>query len=33
MLVQIDGDVMDVRAIGTEGEIIDQFQITPREGT
>ena len=33
MLVQIDGDVMDVQAIGTEGQVIDQFEITPREGT
>ena len=33
MLVQIDGDVMDVQAIGTEGQVIDQFEITSREGT
>lgn len=33
MLVQIEGDVMDVQAVGTDGRVIDQFQITPREGT
>ena len=33
MLVQIEGDVMDVQAVGTDGRVIDQFQITAREGT
>jgi hypothetical protein len=31
MLVRIDGDIMAVEAIGTDGQVIDQFQITPRE--
>jgi hypothetical protein len=33
MLVRIDGDVMSVQAVGTDGRIIDRFQITSREGT
>jgi hypothetical protein len=31
VLVQIEGDTMDVQAIGVDGAVIDQFQINPRE--
>ena len=31
VLVHIDRDTMDVRAIGVDGAVIDQFQITPRD--
>jgi len=31
MLVEIDGDTMDVQAITTDGTVIDQFQVNSRE--
>lgn len=32
MLAQIDGDVMDLRAITVDGRVIDQVQLTARSG-